>query len=151
MKPTYLLLLLIFCPQAMLAGTPSGYQHGVIVKMHMGDCPLVHRGFMSTFGPPQAAAEEPCPEYTLVSEKVVFVMVGKFSRELVPLAEEVDFRFLKNELAMRLDDERHETRFVIKEMILRSQWELVQKHVEDELEGASSDGADRVAVFANRK
>lgn len=149
MKPALLLLLLISCPLGLLAATPFAYQRGMIVKMHMGDCLLVHRGFMTAFGPPEAAAEEPCPEYTLVSDKVVFVIVGKSSRELVPLAEVVDFRFQKNELAMRSEDERHEARFVIKEMILRSQWELVQKHIEDELKDAPGDspGMD----FANRR
>lgn len=102
--------------------------------MHMGDCQLMHRGFMNQFGPPQAATvEDGCPEYTLVTDKVVFVIVGHSSSQLVPLAETIDFRVAKKELAVRVDDARKEAKFTIKEMTLRSQWDLVEKHIEHEL------------------
>jgi hypothetical protein len=142
MKPILLLTLVLCSLQASLAVTPAGYQHGMVVKMRMGDCALVRRGFMTTFGPPQAPAEAPCPEYTLVTDKVVFVIVGKSSRDLVPLAEVVDFRFHKNALAMRVDDERRESKFVIKEMTLRSQWDLVQRHIENALKNSSREPDD---------
>ncbi len=110
------------------------YQHGTVIRMRMGDCTLTHRGFISNFGGPQGpAAAETCPEYTLLSDKVVFVIVGKNSDQLVPLAEVIDFRFNKNELAVRIDDARHESKFAIKEMILRAQWDLLQKHMEEQL------------------
>jgi hypothetical protein len=100
----------------------------------MGDCMLMHRGFMNQFGPPQAAVvEEGCPEYTLVTDKVVFLIVGKSSNQLVPLAEVIDFRIQNKELAVRVDDARKESKFAIKEMTLRSEWELIQKHIEDQL------------------
>ena len=39
--------------------------------MRMGDCALTHRGFMTTFGPPQAPGDEGvCPEYVLMTDKV---------------------------------------------------------------------------------
>ena len=34
---------------------------------------------------------------------------------------------------MRVDDAKHETKFTIKEMILRSEWDLVQKHIAEQL------------------
>ena len=111
------------------------YQHGTVVRMRMVDCMPAHHGFMTVMSgsaPVQAAAEV-CPEYTLVSDKVVFVIVGKSSNQLIPLADVVDFRFDKNELGMRIDDARHESKFNIKEMILRSDWELIQKHIKDEI------------------
>ena len=104
--------------------------------MQMGDCVLARHGFMNTFSPPQAPAEDPCPEYTLVSDKVVFIIVGKSSKEFVPLAEVVDFRF-QNELSIRIDDERKESKFIIKEMTLRSQWELIQHHIQEEIKNSS--------------
>jgi len=101
----------------------------------MGDCLLAHRGFVSTFGGPQTAVPaDTCPEYTLVSEKVVFVIVGKSSSQLIPLADVIDFRLNKSEIAVRLDDSKRESRFNIKEMILRSEWERVQKHIAAELD-----------------
>ncbi len=51
----------------------------------------------------------------------------------MPLAEVIDFRFANKELAIRVDDARKESKFVIKEMALRSQWDLLQKHIEHEL------------------
>jgi hypothetical protein len=32
-----------------------------------------------------------------------------------------------------VDDARHESKFAIKEMTLRSEWERVQRHIEDQL------------------
>jgi hypothetical protein len=103
--------------------------------MRMVDCLPVHHGFvaMMSGGAPTPITTEVCPEYTLVSDKVVFVIVGKSSDQLIPLADVVDFRFNKNELAMRLDDARHESKFTIKEMILRTDWEMIQKHITDQM------------------
>ena len=102
--------------------------------MRMSECILVHRGFRATIGGvPVQTTEELCPEYTLVSDRVVFIIVGKSSNQMVPLAEVIDFRFHNNELAVRIDDARHENKFSIKEMSLRSEWELVQKHFEEQL------------------
>lgn len=151
MKRTLLLALVLCSLQASSAAAAAGYQQGVVVKMHMGDCVLVHHGFMSAFGPPQAATEEPCPEYTLVSDKVVFVIVGKSSNELMPLAEVVDFRFHNNELVVRGNNGRRESKFIIKEMMLRRQWELVQKHIEDRLKNSHEDPEDAESVLPHRK
>jgi hypothetical protein len=134
------------CP----AATATGYQHGMVIRMHMGDCVLAHHGFMTSFGPPQAPVEEACPEYTLVSEKVVFIIVGKSPKEFVPLAEVVDFRFQKNDLMVRVDDERKESKFVIKEMTLRSQWELMQRHIEDALRNSERE-SDNDSPAASHK
>ena len=105
---------------------------------------------MTAFGPPQTApAEGACPEYTLLTDKVVFVIVGRSSNQLVPLAEVVDFRFEKKELAVRVDDARHESKFVIKEMTLRSEWELIQRHIEKELDSPHRD-LDTSLALRNR-
>lgn len=135
MKPILLFVLLL---SLTLAAAPLGnYRHGTVIRMRMGDCLLMHGGFMSAFGPPQAQANEGvCPEYTLLSDKVVFIIVGKSSNQLVPLAETVDFRFHNKELMVRVDDARHESKFAIKEMTLRSEWEMIQRHLEDEMNDA---------------
>src|SRR5215467_16194712 len=101
---------LLFCSLSLFAAPLGIYQHGTVIRMRMGDCTLTHRGFITNFGPPQAqVAAETCPEYTLISDKVVFVIVGKTSDQLVPLAETIDFRINKNEIAVRVDDARHES------------------------------------------
>jgi len=134
-----LLLVLVFCSRPVSVTAQNGiYQHGTVVRMRMSECILIHRGFIAAIGGmPVQATEELCPEYTLVSDKVVFVIVGKSSNQMVPLAEIIDFRFHNNELAVRIDDARHETKFSIKEMTLRSQWEQVQKHIEEQLSAPS--------------
>lgn len=102
--------------------------------MRMTDCLPGRHGFMVAFGGPAAqAGPDLCPEYTLVSEKVVFVIVGRSSDQLVPLADVVDFRVHNSEIAVRVDDAPHESKFNVKEMILRSDWDLVQKHLTNEL------------------
>jgi hypothetical protein len=126
---------LTLCCQAAWAGV---YQHGTVVRMRMVDCLPVHHGFMVAMGgAPTQMNSEVCPEYTLISDKVVFVIVGKSSDQLIPLADIVDFRFNKNELAMRIDDARRESKFNIKEMILRTDWELIQKHITDQMNNPS--------------
>jgi len=151
MKST-LLLVLVLSSVAVVWAAPLGiYQHGTVVRMRMGDCGLMHRGFMNQFGPPQAAAvEENCPEYTLVADKVVFLIVGKSSNQLVPLAEVIDFRFQNQELAVRVDDARKESKFAIKEMTLRSEWDRIQKHIEDQLNESSHQPVDTSMALRSR-
>ena len=123
-------LLICFVPSAW-AGV---YQHGTVVRMRMTDCLPVHHGFMMAMsGGAVPMAPEVCPEYTLLSEKVVFVIVGRSSDQLIPLADEIDFRLHNNEMAVRVDDARHESKFSIKEMVLRAQWDMVQRHIAEEM------------------
>jgi hypothetical protein len=152
-SPLLLALVLISTGVSVASAAPLGiYQHGTVVRMRMGDCMRTHGGFMKAFGPPQAAAaEESCPEYTLVTDKVVFLIVGKSSNQLVPLAEIVDFRFQNKQLAVRVDDARHESKFAIKEMTLRSQWELLQKHIEDQLNDSPHRPVDTSLVLRSRE
>jgi hypothetical protein len=134
MKRTFSLLFLFCSLPGLLAGETGIYQHGAVVRMHMGDCILAHHGFMVAFGGPSTPVEqESCPEYTLVADNVVFVIVGKSSNHLIPLAETIDFRLQKNELAVRVDDAKHETKFTIKEMMVRSEWERVQRHIDEKM------------------
>ena len=136
--------ILALCAQAAWAGV---YQHGTVVRMRMVDCMPVHHGFMATMGGvPSQVTSDVCPEYTLVSDRVVFVSVGRSSNQLVPLADVVDFRFDKNELAMRVDDARHESKFSIKEMILRTEWDLIQKHLTDQMNNPERAADTNVAL-----
>src|SRR5215471_15897698 len=124
------------------------YQHGTVMRMRMVDFLPVHHGFMVAMsgGEPPQASGDVCPEYTLLSDKVAFVIVGRSSDQLVPLADVVEFRFNKNELAMRIDDARHESRFSIKEMILRTDWDLIQKHITDQMANPSRPTDTNVAL-----
>jgi hypothetical protein len=141
---------LALCSIPASAVEPLGvYQHGTVVRMRMGDCLSVHHGFMFAMGGPAAQmSDETCPEYTLVSDKVVFVIVARSSNQLIPLADVIDFRFHNNELAVRVDDAKHESKFSIKEMVLRSEWDLVQKHITDQLSTPARPGDGTGAMRA---
>ena len=138
----WLTLLFCFLP-ALLIAQIGVYQQGKIVRMHMGECIPVGHGFMSTLGGSATPmGPELCPEYTLVSDKVVFVIVGRSSTSLIPLAETIDFRFRKNELAVRVNDAKRETKFDIKDMVMRSEWDRVQRHIEDKLKESDDHEAE---------
>jgi hypothetical protein len=133
---TALCLILAACSlQISQAQTLGIYQNGTVVRMRMGDCLPSHRGFMANFGAQQVPMpEESCPEYTLLADKVVYVIVGNSSNQFIPLADIIDFRIHKSEIAVRLDDAKHESKFAIKEMVLRSEWEQVRKHIMEQLD-----------------
>jgi hypothetical protein len=86
-----------------------------------------------------------------VTDKVVYVIVGKSSNQLVPLAEIVDFRFQNKELAVRVDDARHESKFAIKEMTLRSDWDLMEKRIEDQINESSHHPMDTALALRSRE
>ena len=52
-----------------------------------------------------------CPEYVLVADKVVYVISGKNSQPLIPLADVTPFRLQKNQMLIRVDDAAKESRF----------------------------------------
>ncbi len=137
--------------QIAWAGPFGVYQRGTVVRMHMGDClPSRHALMVTMSGSTAPMGSDVCPEYTLVSDKVVYVIVGRSAEDLVPLADVIDFRLRKNEIAVRLDDARHESKFSIKDMMLRSEWEMVRKHVAYELSTPES-REDSVAAGDGRK
>jgi hypothetical protein len=112
----------------------SIYQHGTVVRMRMTDCMAAHHGFMASMSGVQGPmVADSCPEYTLLSDKVVYVIVGESTNQFIPLADVIDFRLHKSEVVVRLDDAKRESKFGIREMILRQEWDLMQKHVMDRL------------------
>jgi hypothetical protein len=58
-----------------------------------------------------------CTEYVLVGDKVVYMISGKSSEQLMPFAEVTRFRLLKNEMLIRIEDGPKESRFHIKAMV----------------------------------
>ena len=119
----------LLCVIAAAVALPVHAQHfqlGTVTRMQTKDCTIVHGSFAMAIGSVPQRTEDSCPEYTLVSEKVVYVVVGKRSSQFMPLAEIIQFHLLKNELLVRVDDEKRESHFSIKEMQLRSDWERDQ-------------------------
>ena len=129
-----------------------GLQHGTIIKMRMADCVLTEHGFMAALsGTTRVQTAELCPEYVLLGDQVVYTIIAKSSTDFLPLAEVTKFRFRKNQLLIRIDDAKHETRFEIKAMMLRADWErLHQLQAQEEGESQPWHHFDSSTVPQNR-
>jgi hypothetical protein len=125
MKRARYFVLFVCLASGLAAAQTRIYQHGTVTKMRMSECLAASNRVLSALsGMPQQYVAEICPEYTLVSDQVVYKVVGKTSTHLIPLAERIDFRLQKNEMVVLLDDDaRQETRFMVREMSLRTDWE----------------------------
>lgn len=126
MKRTLVCIFLLALPVFLSAQTHSR-QQGTIVRMRMTECLGPQHAFMATMsGGGNAEAGLLCPEYVLVADKVVYVISGKSSERLIPLAEVTRFRMQKNEMLIRVDDATKESHFHIKAMVLRPEWDRNQ-------------------------
>jgi hypothetical protein len=123
-----LFCILLFAFPALLAAQTHSRQQGTIIRMRMTDCIGPQHGFMAQMsGGARVEPDVLCPEYVLVTDSVVYVISGKASDQLIPLAEITRFRFQKNEMLIRIDDASRESHFHIKAMVLRPEWERNQK------------------------
>ena len=113
----------------------------------MTDCMGPQHGFMASMS--GAAQTQPallCPEYVLMGDAVVYVIVGKPSEQLLPLAEETRFRFQRNEMLIRVDDAPKESHFRIKAMMMRPEWEHNQMMQEAEAVAAAHHHLESAAM-----
>lgn len=126
MKRAIFCILVLVTPAFLFAQTHS-LQAGTIIRMRMTACMGAQHGFMAAMS--GGANMEPallCPEYVLLADKVVYVISGKSSEQLIPLAEVTRFRLQKNEMLIRIDDAAKMSHFHIKAMMLRPEWDRNQ-------------------------
>jgi hypothetical protein len=156
MKSAKWMVVLIFVMAgSMLAQAQNRWSfRGTVVRMQMADCVAQH-GFMAAMSGVPAPAGIQCPSYTVVSNKVVYLVVGRHSEEYIPLAEELDFLVRKNELVLFSDDEKSRSRFTIQQMTLRSEWEREKSHhemIQQAMEHMDSErGRPRMAVITESR
>jgi hypothetical protein len=143
MKRSFSLLMFVLFAAVFLHAQSQWSFRGTVIKMQMGNC--VVKGFVAAMSG-TAAAAMPCPEYTVLSDRVVYVVVGRHAEAFIPLAEDLDFIVRKNELVLFSDDEKAQSRFVIQQMTLRSEWELVREH----REMVARATMDRATVYSPR-
>ena len=93
-----------------------------IIKMEMSECSLPHR-FISSMSGTLIIDTVPCAEYTIISDKVVYVVIGRHAEQSLSLGADMFFREENKELVVFSDDEKSRVRFPIKQMVLRSDWE----------------------------
>lgn len=148
MKRTLLCILLLV--PSMLSAQTRIHQQGTIIRMRMADCLEPQRSFMSAMSGNGAKTDSgvQCPEYVLVADNVVYVISGKASEQLLPMAEATRFRFQKNEMLIRIDDACKESRFRIKAMFLRPDWERNERLEEAEANAMISRHLDPTAMHA---
>ncbi len=146
MKRTLICILVLAFP-GYLAAQSHSHEEGTIVRMRMTDCMGPQHGFISVMsGDRTVEAGMQCPEYVLVGERVVYVISGRTSDQLIPLAEVTRFRIQKNELLIRIDDASKESRFHIKAMVLRPEWDRNQMLAEEEANATVAHRLDPAVV-----
>jgi hypothetical protein len=128
MKRIPLLFVLFLCSTAAMQAQSQWSFKGTVIKMKMTDC-VVPPGFRATLGgiPPSSLT---CPQYTVMSDRVVYIVVGRHTEAFIPLAENMDFVIRKNEIVTFSNDEKSKARFVIQQMTLRADWEHEQERKE---------------------
>jgi len=122
MKRITLLFFFVLGAVALLQAQAQWSFKGTVTKMRMTDC-VAQKSFMAAMSGTQAQAPGNCPEYTVMSDKVVYIVVGKRAEEFIPLAEDMKFLIRKNELVLFSDDEKTKSHFVVQQMTLRADWE----------------------------
>ena len=97
-----LFCIFVLAVPAFLSAQSHQQQQGTIIRMRMTDCLGPQHGFMAAMsGRGRVEVGELCPEYVLIGDKVVYVITGKTSDQLIPLAEITRFRLQKNEMLIR--------------------------------------------------
>jgi hypothetical protein len=128
MKRITLLFFFVLCAAVASQAQGRWSFKGTVIKMRMTDCTVGH-GFRAAMSGLPATGTS-CPEYTLMSAKVVYVVVARRTEEFVPLAEDMDFLIRKNEIVLFTDDEKSKSRFMIQQMTLRADWEREEERKE---------------------
>jgi hypothetical protein len=128
-KRVALLFIFVMSAAALLQAQGQWSFKGTVIKMRMTDCTM-QRGLMAAMSGVPAQTGATCPEYTVMSDKVVYVVVGRHSEEFIPLAENMEFVIRKNELIIFSDDEKAKSRFVIQQMTLRADWDREEERKE---------------------
>lgn len=146
MKRTLLCMFLLITSTFLLAQNRE-HQQGTIIRMRMTDCLGPQHVFMAAMsGSGKIETGAVCPEYVLVADQVVYVISGRASDQLIPLAEATRFRLHKNEMLIRIDDASKETHFHIKAMVLRPEWDRTQMLQDAEASAMISQHLDPATV-----
>ncbi len=128
MKRLTLLFVFVFGTLAAVQAQEHWAFKGTVIKMQMADC--IGHGIVAALAGMPAQPEKTCPEYTIMTDKVVYVVVGRKTEEFMPLAENMNFLVRKNELVIFSDNEKATSHFAIQRMTLRGDWEREQIHKE---------------------
>ena len=128
MKRRTLLFVFVLCAAAVTQAQSRWSFKGTVIRMRMTDCVALSSFKASFQAVPMSGMS--CPEYTVVSSNVVYVVLGRHTEEFIPLAENMDFAVRKNEIVTFSNDEKAKSRFMVQQMILRADWEREEQRKE---------------------
>jgi hypothetical protein len=152
MKRSLAVVYMLCTLSTLVAAENSAHEQGTIVRMRMTECMGSQHPFMNAMsGTANVQTGEVCPEYVLLTSKVVYVIIGKSSDQLLPLAETTKFHLQKNEVMIRIDDARRESRFHVREMVLRPEWDRNQQIAEAEAMAAMHSHLESAAMADGRR
>ena len=117
MKRIPLLFIFALCAAATLCAEDHASFTGRVVRMETSNCVL--GGFKAKMAARPVSATR-CPEYTVVTPNAVFVVIGRHSEDFIPLAQDLDFHIVDNDLQL---SQKSKSRFLIEIMMLRADWE----------------------------
>ncbi|HVP64406.1 MAG TPA: hypothetical protein VMT82_05895 [candidate division Zixibacteria bacterium] len=124
MKRAGWVIAVVFVAVCIATGQSRSFR-GTVVRMKMSECTRLH-GFVSAMSGAQVVTTQACPEYTVMTDRVVYVLVGRKPEEFIPLAENVTFHVRKSDVVVVLEDEKEESHFAVRQMTLREEWERDQ-------------------------
>ncbi len=128
MKRCFLLATFLCAVQISFAADNHVREQGTIVRMRITGCISSQHAVMDTLsGTGRMRSQQLCPEYVLVTDKLVYVIIGKASGQLLPLAQITRFYVQNNEVVVRVGDSHRETHFRLKEMMMREKWERMRE------------------------
>jgi len=122
MKRSGLLVVFLLSTVSLFAADAPWSFRGTVTRMQMSDC-TEHHCFKAAMSGAPAQSVGTCPEYTVMSDKVVYIVVARRAEEFMPLAEDINFLIRKNELLVFSGDEKTQSHFTIKQMTLRAEWD----------------------------
>jgi hypothetical protein len=125
MKRVGPVIAVVFVMVCVAAGQTRSFR-GTVIRMKMSECTRQH-GFISAMSGTQIATTQACPEYTVMSDRVVYVLVGRKPEEFIPLAENVIFHVRKSDVVVISEDEKEQSHFAVRQMTLREEWEREQQ------------------------
>ncbi len=129
MKRIALLFVIVLSAATFLQAQGHWSFRGTVIRMRMTDC-VMQRGFMATMSGVATPPGITCPEFTVMSDKVVYVVLGRRAEAFIPLAEDIEFLIRKNELVVFSDDEKSKAHFTIQQMTLRADWDRQEERKE---------------------
>jgi len=128
MKRCFLLATFLCAVQISFAANNHVREQGTIVRMRITGCIGSQHAVMDTLsGTGRIRSQQLCPEYVLVADKVVYVIIGRDSGQLLPLAQITRFYVQNNEVVVRVGDSHRETHFRVREMMMREKWERLRE------------------------